>query len=295
MNRLAALCLTTVLVSILAFVALAHGEPRDPAKRNSIPGFTVAPCRAEAAYERFMVFGDMGTGRPGQYRVADAMVKRAKSDGLDFMITVGDNFYEDGVSSVNDPQFKTKFEEVYADSALRVPIYPSLGNHDHRGNPFAQVEYSKKNSNWRMPALHYTFTRTLGDGTTAQFFAINTDPIKDKKASAAAQIQWLEHELAESKAAWKFVYGHHPLYSHVNGIRNGERKAMIAALQGIFTTHKVDVYFAGHDHTLEMVKPVDGVHYIISGGGAGPERAYGVDWTDESYYAATLGGFACAV
>ena len=66
---------------------------------------------------------------------------------------------------------------------------------------------------------------------------------------------------------------------------------MIAALEGVLTTHNVDVYFAGHDHTLEMLKPVEGVHYVISGGGAGPERAYGVDWTDESYYAATLGGF----
>ncbi len=276
----------------LAFAIVARAEPRDPAKNNDIPPFVVPPVNPNASYERFMVFGDMGTGRPDQYRVAAAMTQRAKSDGLDFMLTVGDNFYEVGVSSVNDPQFKTKFEDVYADPVLQVFVYPSLGNHDHHGNILAQVEYSSRNPNWKMPATHYSFTRTLGDGTTAQFFAIDTNPIKAKDREAAEQIQWLERELAESKADWKFVYGHHPLYSHVDRARAGERRTMIAALEPVFIEQKVDVYFAGHDHTLEMLKPVAGVNYVISGGGAGPERAYGVEWTDQSYYTATLGGFA---
>jgi len=271
---------------------MGQGAPLlDPSQTNKIPPFTIPPVMPGASYERFMVIGDMGTGRPDQHKVAAAMAQRAKSDHVDFIVTVGDNFYEFGVSSVDDPQWKTKFEDVYADPALQLPIYPSLGNHDHRGNAQAQIEYSQRNKNWKMPALYYTFTRTFGDGTAAQFFAIDTSPILDKEKVAASQIEWLNHELGQSTARWKFVFGHHPLYSHVGEDREKERKIMIAALEPLFTKHRVDVYFAGHDHTLEMLKPVKGVNYVITGGGAGPDKAYEVAWTDEAFYAATLGGF----
>ena len=49
------------------------------------------------------------------------------------MISVGDNFYEDGVSSVDDSQRRTSFEGVYAVPAVQVPWYSLLGNHAYRG------------------------------------------------------------------------------------------------------------------------------------------------------------------
>lgn len=272
--------------------AIGQTEPLlDPSRTHVIPPFTIPPVVPGAAYERFMVIGDMGTGRLDQHKVAAAMAIRAKSDHVDFILTVGDNFYEEGVSSVDDPQWKTKFEDVYADPALQLPIYPSLGNHDHRGNVNAQIEYSQRNKNWRMPAQYYTFTHTLVDETTVQYFAIDSDPFLMQGPEAAAQLTWLDHELGKSGARWKFVYGHHPLYSHVGRARELERRTMIAALEPLFTKHKVDVYLAGHDHTLELLKPIIGVHYVITGGGAGPDKAYAVEWTNEAYYAATLGGF----
>ncbi|MEK7755630.1 MAG: hypothetical protein AAB385_00250, partial [Planctomycetota bacterium] len=95
--------------------AIVHAAPPlDPSRTHEIPPFTIPPVVPGAAYERFMVVGDMGTGRPDQYKVAAAMAQRAKSDHVDFILTVGDNIYEDGVSSVDDPQWKTKFEDVYS-------------------------------------------------------------------------------------------------------------------------------------------------------------------------------------
>lgn len=280
-----------VVVAGMTCGTLVRAAPPDPARTHAIPPFSVPPAMPGVAYERFMLIGDMGTGRPDQYKVAAAMAQRAKSDHVDFILTVGDNIYDNGVESVDDPQWKTKFEVVYADPALQLPIYPSLGNHDHRGNVTAQIQYSQRNKNWKMPAQYYTFTRTLGDGTAVQFFAIDSDPILQKKAESAAQIDWLDKELGQSTARWKLVFGHHPLYSHVEKLRAGERRTMITELEPLFTKHKVDVYFAGHDHTLEMLKPVKGVHYVITGGGGGEDMAYGVEWTDDAYYAATLGGF----
>jgi acid phosphatase len=235
-----------------------------------------------------MAIGDMGTGTPDQHEVAAAMARKAKADGLDFILTVGDNFYPDGVASVDDPAWRTKFLDVYNDPALAVRVYASLGNHDHRGSVQAQIDFSTQNGRWFMPARYYTFTRTLSDGTRVQFFAIDSDPIENRRDEAAAQLAWLDSELGKSEARWKIVFGHHPLYSHG---WHGTSRAMIDQLEPLFVKNGVDVYLAGHDHTLEMLKPVKGVHYVVTGAAGGPDKAYRVDWTDEAYYAATLGGF----
>jgi acid phosphatase len=282
------------MLAIPAFAALAGCQadsvrPIDPAGERDIPAFTIPSVRPETAYERFMVIGDMGTGRPDQYRVADAMARRARTDGLNFILTVGDNFYPRGVLSIDDPQWETKFEDVYADPTLQVPVYATLGNHDRHGSIEAQIEYTHHNDRWQMLDKYYTFTRTLADETRIQFYAVDTTPIHDRERGITGQLTWLERELAASDARWKIVFGHHPLYSHSS---RGNDGAMINRLEPLFVEHGVDVYFAGHDHTLEMLKPVNGVHYVVSGAGGGPDKAYAVNWTDEAYYAATLGGFA---
>jgi len=279
-----------VLLVCSAYGSPARAQPvTDPATTHRIPSFTVPAGRPGVAYERFIVIGDLGTGRSGQFDVAARMAERARQDGLDYWLTTGDNIYNDGVESIDDPQWLTKFEKAYADSSLQVPIYATLGNHDHRGSVQAQVDYGRRNKNWKMEAPYYTFSRTLADGTKVQFFAIDSTPIHRELEGTAAQLAWLDDELTKSEARWKIVFGHHPLYGHHP--TRGHDKAMIANFEPLFVKHGVDVYFAGHDHTLEMLKPVNGVHYVISGAAGGPDIAYNVNWTDESYYVATLGGF----
>lgn len=263
--------------------------PTDPAAARVIPAFAVSADKPDVARERFMVIGDMGTGRHDQHQVATAMALRAREEPVDFILTVGDNFYPNGVQSPDDAQWQTKFEAVYSDPSLKVPFFASLGNHDHYGNPQAQIDYGRKHSRWNMPAFHYTFTRELRDGTQVQFFAVDSNPIHEKEPAADAQLNWLDEQLAISRARWKIVYGHHGLYGH--NPRRGNNATMIAKLEPLLVEHGVDVYFAGHDHFLDMIKPIHGVHYVISGAAAGPDWAYAVQWTDESYYAATLGGF----
>ena len=263
--------------------------PQDPAATHQVPAFTVPATKPGAAYERFIVVGDMGTGRRGQKAVAAAMAKRAAADGVDFILSTGDNIYDDGVKSAEDRQWKTKFEDIYAAPSLQVPFFATLGNHDHYGNEQAQVEYAARNKLWRMPAFYYSFVRTLADGSKVQFFAIDTEPINQGQADAAGQLAWLDGELGKSDARWKIVFGHHPPYGH-NPSR-GHNRVLIEKLEPILVKHKADIYFAGHDHTLEMLKPVKGVNYVISGAGAAGDNAYRVEWTDESYYVATLGGF----
>ena len=103
----------------------------------------------------FLVFGDWGRrGEQDQVEVAEQMARAAGDVQPRFIVSVGDNFYENGVESVDDPQWQKSFEEVYHDSKLQVPWYCILGNHDYHapGDCDAQIAYHRINPRWNMPA-----------------------------------------------------------------------------------------------------------------------------------------------
>lgn len=290
MHRLTRVLALGLLGLICVLAGPCPAQVPDPASDHEIPAFEVPPAREGVTYQRFLVIGDMGTGRDDQRLVAAQMAARAEREPVDFMLTLGDNFYPAGVESVDDAKWQTHFEQIYAARSLQVPVYASLGNHDHGGSTQAQVDYSEHSTRWRMPAPYYTFTRPLGDGQVVQFFVLDTTPLARAYPGFQQQLEWLEGELSRSSARWRIVVGHHPLYSHVP--MRGHNKLMIQHLEGLFVRYGVDLYMAGHDHILDVLKPVKGVNYLVSGAGAGPDKAYPTQWTDESYYVATNGGFA---
>ena len=53
-----------------------------------------------------------------------------------------------------------------------------------------------------------------------------------------------------------------------NGEHGGDRNTSRAPPSPpLLAKHKVDVYLAGHDHDLEILKPDEGVRFLVSGGG----------------------------
>ena len=60
-----------------------------------------------------IIIGDYGTSDKYQKLVADSMVDLIKEYKIKFICGLGDNIYEAGVTSVNDKQFQTKFEDPY--------------------------------------------------------------------------------------------------------------------------------------------------------------------------------------
>ena len=77
----------------------------------------------------------------------------------EFVISVGDHFYDDGVLSDKDPRWKSGFEDIYHPSLA--PWYVVFGNHDVRGSIKAQIEYSKRSSvnghpRWIAPSSYYS-------------------------------------------------------------------------------------------------------------------------------------------
>lgn len=231
----------------------------------------------------FLVLGDWGRGGDFHQRdVAEQMGKVAERFGSQFIVAVGDNFYESGVESVTDPKWRTDFEDVYTAPSLHRPWKVVLGNHDYQGSPEAQIAYSAMSDRWHMPARYWTEKLDVPGGATAQLFFLDTSPFLDryqdgKKVKVAgqnskAQIAWFERELAKSKADWKLVFGHHPLFTdsdaHKSGGEGGrDIPEMITNFKPLLDRYGVQAYFDGHDHNLQHLT-VDKVSYIVSGAGS---------------------------
>lgn len=228
----------------------------------------------------FLVVGDWGRdGAQHQRDVAVQMGRTAAALRSRFVLSVGDNFYENGVQSTGDAQWRTSFEEIYTDPALMVPWQVVLGNHDYRGNPRAQIDYTATSKRWRMPS-RYRVVRSDESGIPGlDLFVIDTSPLvhkyRDKVESTiahnvasqdvAAQLAWLDRELGESRARWKVVTGHHTIRSGGSG--HGETPELVAQIKPLLEKHGVQAYINGHDHDLQHI--VDNrVHYLCVGAGS---------------------------
>ncbi len=85
------------------------------------------------------------------------------------------------------------------------------------------------------------------------------------------QYKFLKKDLENTDRPLKVFFGHHPVYS--SGFHGGARK-MQRYLQPLFEKNGVALVLGGHDHDYERTV-VNGVIYIVSGGGGAP--LYGQD------------------
>lgn len=275
---------------------MACGPSRTAAVvRTPTPSSASLPAPADAL--EFLAIGDWGRGGSrAQRQVADAMAAWAEAHPPRFVVSVGDNFYEDGVDSVIDPKWKASFEDVYAAKSLQVPWLAALGNHDYRGNAQAQIDYAKESARWRMPARSYTFTEGAGGGVRAQFFVLDTTPFLSTYRSLlsrtnvadqdpAAQRAWLENELAASTAEWKIVVGHHAIRSCGP---HGDSAELVRDILPLLKRYRVPLYLNGHEHVLQHLGS-DGVAFVTSGAGSNVTR---VAPDARTVWAEATGGFA---
>jgi len=115
-----------------------------------------------------------------------------------------------------------------------------------------------------------------------------------KTTNSYRQLQWLENALRTSKAAWKIVIGHHPLYTY--GAHHGENWGPNhAELKRILEENRVSFYLSGHDHNLQCIRPVnETVTHVVTGAGSkvvGLFRAY-KDSGLYTTYSKSIHGFA---
>ena len=253
--------------------------------------------RQGAGSLRFLVISDWGgKGGTTQVAVAQQMGRAAAAQKSSFVITCGDNYHGSGIASANSPSWKTEYEDIYSNPSLMIPWYAALGNHDNRGKADAEIDYSKISSRWKMPARYYTHTEKI-DGTNEVLFVhLDTSPFVieyQKKGSAyhvkgqdtKVQARWLESVLGASRARWKIMVGHHPVYSAATS--HGDTKELIADVLPVLQKYGVQVYFCGHDHVLQHL--VDGgVNFFVCGGGSSPRK---VNHRNDVQFGSDFAGF----
>jgi len=274
-------------------------------------GAYTAAAREPDDYLSFLVIGDWGRrGDANQTAVARAMGACAEASDPDFVVSVGDNFYEGGLNSVDDPEFASSFADVYTHPSLQVPWHVILGNHDYGDcgmddanveelpcpndldvgrSPKYQTDARLRSRDWRWnaPEERNFDLRPVAD---AHLFFVDTNvhvtsyearswhasvseglATRDKAAEKAA----FEAKLAASDARWKFVFGHHPMRS--NGYW-GDVSDVRDALEVILANGGVAAYFNGHDHDMQHTPvTVSGkrLHHFTSGAGSKTGRGFG--------------------
>lgn len=290
-NVLALFSIGVVSILLMGLVTPAPELTRLP---RGVPALPAKPGELS-----FLVFGDSGTGRPGQLHLAAAMARVIRSSPVDFALLLGDNFYPNGLASVNDPLFDRVFRDPYPPATFPFPFFPVLGNHEYLKNAGVLPRLGTRDPRWRMPARRYAFLEPLSANETVLFVALDTTAIDSPPrvtpdVDVQPPLQGVAEELAAAaNARWRFAFGHHPLRS--SGVHRSS-EGMLRDAAPILAAGRVDLYFCGHDHILESLGPVQGVSQIISGGGGGWDRATPIVGVQpESLFRLTGGGFVRAV
>ncbi len=214
-----------------------------------------------------LVIGDMGKGTKDQLKVAKSMKKLYKKHKIKFVLGLGDNIYPNGCTSVNDPLFKTHFEDMYS-ILPNDRWYMGLGNHDYgyqqissglKDNSSNQVEYTKHSKKWYMPSKYYSFIKGA-----AEFFYLDTNLDRMSESVIQKQLKEMKHKLDKSKKKWRVVVGHHTWRS-VAGHGNAEPR-FETFLDDLFKDTKPHMYMGGHDHCKSLIVK-DGITIVVSGTG----------------------------
>ena len=231
----------------------ATEQPRIEALRiEDIPRDTLALPNSGRSI-KFAIIGDSGRGSKEQHEVAAQMVAYRQRFDFEFVLMVGDNIYE---GPATEEDYRLKFEAPYKqllDDGVK--FYAALGNHDDTN----QIYYKNFNMGGKR---YYTFVPPVDPitrwDTRVRFFAVDSTYL-DRQ-----QTQWLAKETADSRAEWKIVFLHHPLYT--SGRYTMAARGIRFGLESTLVTGGVNVVFSGHEHIYERVEMQKGILYFISGG-----------------------------
>ncbi|GAY51818.1 hypothetical protein CUMW_137170 [Citrus unshiu] len=240
----------------------------------------------------FLVVGDWGRrGSYNQSLVAYQMGLIGEKLEIDFVISTGDNFYEDGLTGEEDPAFLDSFTSIYTAPSLQKQWYNVLGNHDYRGDVEAQLSpvLTRKDSRWLCSRSF------ILDAEIAEFVFVDTTPFVDeyfedpgdstydwrgvyrRKEYLSDLLKDVDGALKNSKAKWKIVVGHHTIKSAGH---HGVTKELLLRLLPILEENNVDMYVNGHDHCLQHISS-NGIEFLTSGGGSKAWRGDRNWWSPE--------------
>ncbi|KAK4414092.1 Purple acid phosphatase 17 [Sesamum alatum] len=264
----AALCLWLAAFSFVSYRTAAEMRRFDQ------------PTRGDGTL-RFLVVGDWGRkGEFNQSQVAYQMGRIGEELEIDFVVSTGDNFYDNGLEGESDPAFVDSFTNIYTAKSLQKQWFSVLGNHDYRGDAVAQMSPALRKIDDRWLCLRSFVVNT----EIAELFFVDTTPfvnfyyanpedhvydwrgVNPAKLYTSTVLRDLDSALKESRAKWKIVVGHHAIRSVGH---HGDTLELVHQLLPILQANDVDFYMNGHDHCLEQISDDKSpIQFLTSGAGS---------------------------
>jgi 3',5'-cyclic AMP phosphodiesterase CpdA len=213
----------------------------------------LAGSDAPADRLHWLATADSGSGDRHQFANGSAMAALHRRDPVDLVVMGGDNIYDNGDMREVGAKFERPYRELLK---AGVPFHAVLGNHDIRSkNGAGQITYP-------------------GFGMKGRWYTLRRGPVEffmhDSNVDWPQQMSWLRSALAASRAPWKVLVGHHPIYS--SGLYGDDREA-IGRLTPLLRRHGVQLYINGHDHNYERSVPIGGTTYLTVGNGGAALRS----------------------
>jgi tartrate-resistant acid phosphatase type 5 len=289
-----------------------RGELR-PAGRTYDCRFRTFPAPGAATTARFVAFGDYGIGIQAsdgagrhQRHVAAVLEHLVEQDpGIDFVVTLGDNIYhaEDtsvGGSGREDDDWYFSYYEPYRFVISRVPVYPSVGNHDASDTEHSDDRGQLADNHFTDLRFHSSVeedresVETEGEGSAGLFYRLSfgrlvellcIDTSEAAGFDAERYFDDPEHQAFLDRAFdrsrtdrshWLIPFGHHPPYCA--GPKHLNDEAQIRSLVPRYRDGGVHLVLAGHEHNFQHAVN-DGIHYLVSGaaGKLRPGEPEGID------------------
>ncbi|HEX8694686.1 MAG TPA: metallophosphoesterase family protein [Longimicrobium sp.] len=255
----------------------------------------------------FAVLGDQGSGKQEQYDVAAALEAAVDRGEVRFIVTTGDNVYaqvkhsgllgllETGVriltkdlrsSGNEDDDWFATFFLPYRRIINRVPVFPSLGNHDHAeteneadlaqhiDNFYLAERFPRLAPRWKGPDGRFeTMFYRFRCGPDLEMVALDTGRPSTEPAFERPQHKaFIQEVLGDRSRGWKIPYSHHPPLSVGP---NHPHEPNVQNLANLFTgLDGFRLWLSGHEHNFQHHRIGD-IHYVVSG--ASGKRAKGVD------------------
>ncbi len=220
--------------------------------------YTAKPASTKEV--KFFVIGDSspyaGFGStPEQLKVAEQIQKKE----FDFGLHVGD------INQHIGEEYDLVYYQPYKDILKHATIFTCIGNHDTYTdgamtylNSF-NLFHNNPDSTERYYSVNYGNVHVISLDTNLPY-----DP-------SSPQYKWLEADLASNmrkQTMWTFVINHQPPYSEGWPGYPGEINVRTYLIP-LYEKYGVDMSFSGHTHNYER-GCLNGVYYIITGGGGAP-------------------------
>jgi predicted phosphodiesterase len=200
---------------------------------------------------RFLVYGDTRTDANAHGAVARAMTAEGP---VSFVLHNGD-FAADGTIW---PLWMKDYFTPSAGLLRQDALWTARGNHELDSILYREI--------FDPPGEQFWYSFDCGD---LHVTVLDTG-LEDNETPDPNQVAWLAKDLAASKAPWKVVLSHAPIFNIGGHMSRWGQKEVLPLLE----KYGVDVVISGHSHLYERFAPIGEpggkpiLHVVCGGGGA---------------------------